>query len=294
LAELAAERPEELLGPGPARAAAAAAAEAGTAAPVAFPLLVKLLESRAWLSVQVHPDDAHARRHEGQPFGKAEVWYLLDAEPGAQVLHGLAAPASVEELRAAVAADRLPELLERVPVTAGGIVYNPPGTIHAIGPGVFLYELQQAADLTYRLYDWDRAAAGRALHLEPALAVARLDPEPRHLGSPEPLPPEAGGRRARLCRTEHFEATLVEARGPLTLDTRGERCHVLTVIEGRLGLRAAGAEPGPAAPGPAWATWVVPAALGRYELVPLGGEARCVLASPPSGKGLLDSTDPPD
>ena len=168
------------------------------------PLLAKLLDAAAPLSLQVHPDDAYALREEAHTgyLGKTEVWYVVEAEPGASVLWGWERSVGEEEVRAAVVAGRLEQLLRRVPVRAGDVIVNEAGVVHAVGAGIVLYELQQASDLTYRLYDYDRRdARGRAreLHLDKALAVARLTPEER-LEPPQPL----GAGRLQLARTHAF------------------------------------------------------------------------------------------
>ena len=140
-----------------------------------LPLLVKFLDTADWLSVQVHPDDAYARTHEAESgwLGKAEAWVVLEAEPDARVIYGVKRPLTREELRAAAQDGTILELLNFVPVQQGDVIYVPPGTIHALGPGLLVYEVSQRSDLTYRLYDYGR---GRELHLDRALDVARLEP----------------------------------------------------------------------------------------------------------------------
>ncbi|WP_456414943.1 type I phosphomannose isomerase catalytic subunit, partial [Oceanithermus profundus] len=141
-----------------------------------LPLMVKFLDTAQWLSVQVHPDDAYARAHEAESgwLGKAEAWVVLEAEPGAQVIYGVKRPVTRAELRAAALDGSILELLNFVPVQKGDVIYVPPGTIHALGPGLLVYEVSQRSDLTYRLYDYGR---GRELHLDRALDVARLEPQ---------------------------------------------------------------------------------------------------------------------
>jgi mannose-6-phosphate isomerase len=134
-----------------------------------FPLLVKMLFPSDKLSVQVHPDDAHAQAM-GQPRGKTECWYVLEAEPGAAVALGLREGADADAVRAAVADGSLEGLLQQVPVTAGDMVFVDAGTVHAIGPGVVLLETQQTSDTTFRLYDYGRP---RELHLEQGLRVMK-------------------------------------------------------------------------------------------------------------------------
>ena len=136
------------------------------------PLLVKYLFTLEKLSIQVHPDDAAARSR-GHPRGKDEAWLILDAEPGAVIGIGLRETVTPEHLRAAALDGRIERLVNWQPVSAGDFFYSPAGTIHAIGAGVSLIEVQQNVDVTYRLYDYGR---DRELHLEDGMAVASPTP----------------------------------------------------------------------------------------------------------------------
>ena len=135
-----------------------------------FPLLLKVIFPREKLSVQVHPDDALARKV-GAPRGKTECWYALEAEPDAKVAVGLAPGVTVEQIRAAVADNTLESLLGWVPVAAGDMVFVDAGTVHAIWPGAVIFEVQQQSDITYRLYDYGRP---RELHVEQSFEAMRL------------------------------------------------------------------------------------------------------------------------
>ncbi|HEV2764515.1 MAG TPA: type I phosphomannose isomerase catalytic subunit, partial [Pyrinomonadaceae bacterium] len=139
-----------------------------------FPLLVKLLDCADWLSVQVHPNDEQARRMVGpREFGKTEAWHFLEVEPGATIYAGVKRGTTAEALAEAIRAGRVLDVCERFEVRAGETVYIPAGTLHALGPGLLLYEVQQSSDTTYRVYDWDRPAKeGRKLHVEESAAVA--------------------------------------------------------------------------------------------------------------------------
>jgi mannose-6-phosphate isomerase len=134
-----------------------------------FPLLVKMLFPNEKLSVQVHPDDAQAQAI-GLARGKTECWYVLEAEPGAKVACGLQPGTTVDDVAKAIADGTLESLLMWLPVSAGEMVFVDAGTVHAIGPGVTLLEVQQTCDVTYRLYDYGRP---RELHLEAGLAVVK-------------------------------------------------------------------------------------------------------------------------
>ncbi|WP_172371748.1 mannose-6-phosphate isomerase, class I [Sporosarcina jiandibaonis] len=138
-----------------------------------FPLLVKILDANDNLSVQVHPDDEYARKVEDEPYGKTECWYVLDCEQGSEIIFGHHAD-SQEDFKRKVDASEWDDLLVRVPVKKGDFFYVPSGTIHAIGKGIVILEIQQSSDITYRVYDYDRKDAegnARDLHIQPALDV---------------------------------------------------------------------------------------------------------------------------
>lgn len=143
-------------------------------APDVLPVLVKFLFTSDRLSVQVHPDDTYARTH-GKVRGKTEMWHVLRAEPGAAVALGLVEKASAERVREAAESGEIVGLLDWVPARAGDTFLIPAGTIHAIGAGLVLCEIQQYSDVTYRLYDYQRTPK-RPLHLNDSLAVASLEP----------------------------------------------------------------------------------------------------------------------
>jgi mannose-6-phosphate isomerase len=135
-------------------------------------LLIKFLFTTDNLSVQVHPNDEQAQRT-GKPRGKTEMWHILRAEPGARIALGLKRPVTAEELRQSALDGSIVELLNWIPVQAGQTFFTPAGTIHAIGAGIALCEIQQYSDITYRLYDWGR---GRELHLDAGVDVSLLEP----------------------------------------------------------------------------------------------------------------------
>jgi mannose-6-phosphate isomerase len=261
-----------------------------------FPLLAKFLDARQWLSVQVHPDDAYAAAHEGGKLGKTEAWYILHAEPGAQIVYGLRRAATREEVAAAIAAADLESLLALRTVAAGDVVFVPAGTVHAIGAGVVLYELQEYSDLTYRLYDYGRLQADgtpRALHVAQGLDVMHYGPREAH-ASPVPLDDAAlaTGARRVLAASRYFvleELTLGpapaepgraqpgrgETGGRWSSVTSPASCEIVSLLEGACEiataegtLRAGQGE-----------TLVLPAALGPYTL---SGAARLVRSYVPA------------
>jgi len=138
-----------------------------------FPLLVKILDAADYLSVQVHPDDADAKKIVGEQFGKTECWYILDCEPNAEIIFGHHA-LTKDQFLTMVQAEEWDHLLKRQKVQKGDFVFVPSGTIHAIGKGIVLLETQQNSDITYRIYDFDRTEKNgnkRELHIDSAVDV---------------------------------------------------------------------------------------------------------------------------
>lgn len=233
-----------------------------------FPLLVKLLDPAAWLSVQVHPDDVVARRLAGpDAVGKAEAWYVLDAEPGAELLAGARPGVREADLRAAMrGGGATTGLLARHAVTAGDVLLLAAGTLHAVGPGVLLYELQQPSDLTYRVDDWGRPASPtRPLHTNEALAsvVPQSRPAVR-----------ATSTAGRVVACRHFTLDVVDA--PARLDPAGRTVQVVTAVGTPAELAGAG-----------WSerlgaleTIIVPATTSAWELRPGPGGRALVAALP--------------
>lgn len=243
-----------------------------------FPLLTKFIDAHEWLSVQVHPDDAYAARHEQGKFGKTEMWLVLRAEPGARLAYGLKRAASPAEVRAAIAATRLEELLYTFEPGPGDVVFVPAGTVHAIGGGILLYELQEYSDVTYRLYDYGRVQADgrpRELHVEHALDVMRFAPHaPARAVTPTPTPPSASSsgvvQRRILSACRYFVAEELRVAGSLSAASNVASCEILTVLSGSCAIQTASGD-WPLALGE---TAVLPAALGSYTLT--GREARLV------------------
>ena len=159
-----------------------------------FPLLVKMLFPSEKLSVQVHPNDEEARKL-GLPRGKTECWYILEADPGAAVACGLKSGVSLDDVRSAITDGSLEDKLEMIPVEVGDMIFVDAGTVHAIGPGVTLLEVQQTSDVTYRLFDYGRP---RELHLDDGLAVLKLKT------SAGKIKPKKMDRFTRLIETEYF------------------------------------------------------------------------------------------
>ena len=145
-----------------------------------FPLLIKLIDAKGDLSVQVHPSDSFALANEGE-YGKTEMWYVLAADEGACLYYGFQRDVSKEEYKSAIAEGRLTDLLCRVPVKPGDVFFIPAGTVHAIGAGILICEIQQNSNTTYRVYDYNRRDKDgnlRPLHIEKALQVSDLKKSP--------------------------------------------------------------------------------------------------------------------
>jgi mannose-6-phosphate isomerase len=208
LGALFAEAPEELLGQAPPRGSEGAS-----------PLLIKVIFAKEKLSVQVHPDDKVAQKY-GEPRGKTECWYVLDAEPGAQVACGLKPGVTMDQVKAAIEAGTLENNLNLLPVACGEMIFVDAGTVHSIWPGSILLETQQNCDLTYRMYDYGR---GRELHIQKSLEATRLK---TRAGK---IPPRMLPGRILLMEGNYF---------------RIERIQVA-------GSRASASIPGPALPGQA-------------------------------------------
>lgn len=189
-----------------------------------LPLLIKFLDTAEWLSVQVHPDDAYAHTVEAASgfHGKSEAWYILEGE--GEIVYGLRTPMERENLAQAAQDGTLWDGLQREWVVSEQVIPVPAGTIHALGPGLLLYEVQQRSDLTYRLYDYGRP---RELHLEKGLEVAKRTPTPLpHL---TPLPAH---HKEILLASEAFVLERYHLRGRLTLRAPEESFMLLTLIAG--------------------------------------------------------------
>ena len=141
-----------------------------------LPILIKLIDAQQDLSIQVHPDDEYAQKYEGQ-LGKTEMWYVLDAKPGTELVYGLEHDTTQEEIKSAINNGTIEQLLNHVPVHKNNLFFIEAGTIHAIGAGALIAEIQENSNITYRLYDYgrvDKNGKQRSLHVEQALSVANL------------------------------------------------------------------------------------------------------------------------
>ena len=246
---------------------------------VRFPLLIKLLDCADWLSVQVHPDDDQAGRMVGPgEFGKTEAWYFINAGAGAQIIAGVKPGVTRGELVEAIRGGRILEVAEILDVHDDEALLVPAGTLHALGPGLLLYEIQQASDTTYRVFDWDRpSSAGRELHIEESIEVTRLV-GPGELRTPR-VPGDAGTSTVADC--EYFELNLVRvAPGvhPLAADTTGRSFHLITVIGGAAEIACKSER----------------LCLGRFETALVAGSAGSYEIRATDGQAVLLSASVPD
>ena len=188
--------------------------------PFDLPLLVKFIFTSQRLSVQVHPDDG-----ESGPRGKTEMWHILDAAPGATIAMGFREPISRERLREAARTGEVEHLLRRIPVTAGETYLIPAHTVHAIGAGIVLCEIQQNSDVTYRLWDYGRP---REVHVEKAVPISDLGVHP---GASRAVRVSEG--REEVARSKHFVTELVRLKAGQCFVPPPEKCQLWICLEGR-------------------------------------------------------------
>ncbi len=246
-----------------------------------FPLLMKLIDARERLSLQVHPDEDAALRHGGEP--KSELWYILDAPPEAVLFAGLQPGVGPRAFQEALTRHRLPELLRRLPARPDRALFIPGGTLHAIGAGCLILEIQQSSDTTFRLYDWDRTGSDgrlRPLHLQQGIEALRWGaPAPELLTPVEEGARSAGGsRHYRILRSDFFALHKTFLLEEVNVRLSGTTFHVLFAADNPLRvrwdkpageIRLAGGE-----------SCLVPASLPCYHVVP----------DAPTGATLLTAT----
>ena len=208
-----------------------------------FPILIKLIDAKQNLSVQVHPDNDYAMRVEGE-YGKTEMWYVVDCEPGAGLLYGFKREISKEEFRRRIEDNTLLEVTNRVEVHPGDVFFIEAGTLHAIGEGILIAEIQQNSNTTYRVYDYGRVGADgkpRQLHIEKAIDVTRLAPATRPCGRPQ-AKPEAfdGGSVLPLASCDYFTVKEMEVTSHAALMADEKSFHSLLLLDGSLTLSMGG------------------------------------------------------
>lgn len=229
-----------------------------------FPLLVKILDCAQWLSLQVHPNDEQAERLEGKGFfGKTEAWHVLENEPGAKLVAGMKPNITAEMLADSIKNGTILDTVQSIEVKAGDTLFMSPGTIHALGPGMLIYEIQQTSDITYRVYDWGRPQTEtRRLHIDKALAVSN----PRATTSVLSAPQVNDGEAKTLTQCQYFQLdTILVDEKIAALDTLGESFHALTLLNGQCQVRAGGES----FILNKFETLLIPAICGAYQIDPI-------------------------
>lgn len=233
-----------------------------------FPILAKFIFTSAWLSVQVHPNDEQARQHHSGEIGKTEMWYVAEAGRKAKYLLGLKPGATVETLRRAGRQGKSRRLLRSFRAKSGEAIFIPAGTVHALGPGLIVFEAEQNSDITYRLDDYGRRSADgkpRPLHLEEGLKVARLDAT-AHRNLPRLEFREPFGARRYILGSRFFAVEVLTLERCARLESSHRRVELLSVVSGSgrvenasgwLGFRTGEA-------------WLIPPGMGSYRLFPRG------------------------
>jgi len=209
------------------------------------PLLVKFLFTTEKLSVQVHPDDAYAGAHENGSLGKTEMWYILRATPDAKIALGFKQEMTPEKLRESAQSGEIMELLNWIPAHAGDTFFVAPGTVHALGEGLALVEVQQFSDVTYRLYDYGR---DRPLHLDQSMDVS-------HCGVYEQKPAPVG----TIASCDLFKVEKHNWHGSFTYAARKSRFELLIVLEGTGTFAGARYQPGEC--------WLIEAGTANFRVV---------------------------
>ena len=207
-----------------------------------FPLLLKFLDAQRDLSVQVHPNDAQAAHLDPPDYGKTEAWYVIHADAGSRLYAGLQPGVDQASFRRAIEQKRVVDCLNVIVPKAGDCIFIPAGTVHALGAGIVVAELQQSSDTTFRVYDWDRVGPDgrpRELHIEQALEVIDFD-----RGPVEPTSSEVPEPRVELVRCFAFTwlRWRLDLRNPALTWPSDPSFHVLTVVEGAVAVAGDAAE----------------------------------------------------
>ncbi len=198
-----------------------------------FPLLIKFIDAKADLSVQVHPDDDYARIHENS-YGKTEAWYILDCDEGAQLIYGFNKELTSDEFKKSIEDNTFLDYVNKVNVKKGDVFFISAGTLHAIGSGILLAEVQQNCNTTYRVYDYNRMVNGkpRELHVEKAIDVTDTVP-PTRGGDPDSAPVVKGDATEQaLCQCEFFKMDTLDVDGKYDFAVTEESFVSVLVLEG--------------------------------------------------------------
>lgn len=228
-----------------------------------FPILIKLIDAKDNLSVQVHPNNEYAQRVEGE-YGKTEMWYVVDCDEGASLLYGFKHSITKEEFRERIQNNTLLEVTNSVPVKKGDVFFIEAGTLHAIGKGILIAEIQQNSNTTYRIYDYGRVGADgkpRQLHIDKAVDVTNLCPAKPY---PQSEPVDMGGwTKKRLAKCEYFTVDVINVDTSAALEADKSSFVNILVLDGGCVLSSEGNDAVELKKGD---SVFIPAGLGKFEL----------------------------
>ena len=247
-----------------------------------FPLLIKIIDARERLSLQVHPDDESAKLTGGEP--KTEMWYALRTEPGAYVYLGTQPGVDAREFAKALRERRVAEVLQRFPVKAGDVVFVPGGRVHAIGEGCLFLEVQQNSDTTYRLCDWDRVGPGqkrRPLHIRKAMKVIRWDDHAPTFVRPRTLENSKDVLREELLTCPYFRMERLALNASHAFRNPGKSFHALFISQGAVDVIGGGVTQSLHA----GTSCLLPAALRAYASAPRARPCEVLRISVPATHG---------
>lgn len=238
----------------------------GTKANGEFPILAKFIDAKKDLSVQVHLDDEYAQEHEGDN-GKTEMWYIIDADEVASLIYGFKHKVSKEILERAIEKGELDKHLQKVEVHKGDLFFVPAGTVHGIGKGILLAEVQESSNVTYRVYDYDRVDKNgkkRELHFDKAVQVMNMGIAPDIKQKKRLVKYYPGCSRELLCRCKYFETERIQVTKGFSFSVREESFQVLMCLDGYGQVEVDGDKPVRFSKGE---TVFLPAGIGRCLII---------------------------
>lgn len=201
-------------------------------------ILVKLIDAAKDLSIQVHPNDEYAKKYENQ-LGKNEMWYVLEAEEGATLVYGFEHSVTKAQIKKAIETGRLEKHLHREAVHKGDVFYIPGGTVHGLGKGIIVAEIQQSSNVTYRLYDYNRTDKNgkkRELHIEKALDVLDMSSYLGKISHIKEVRCTPNLHRQTLCRTKNFTVERLFVNGEVSMPI-ADKCYILLCTDGKLAVK---------------------------------------------------------
>nr|WP_317359948.1 type I phosphomannose isomerase catalytic subunit [uncultured Tyzzerella sp.] len=237
-----------------------------------IPILIKFIDAKEALSIQVHPDNEYALKNEND-FGKTEMWYVIDAEPDAKLIYGFKEDITKEQFKNAIETNTLEKLVNEVDVKGGDVFFITPGTMHAIGKGIVIAEIQQRSNVTYRIYDFGRVGADgktRELHIDKALDVTKLECA-KNTKKQYTLNKFEGYERGNLAICEYFNVDLLNVNGSVILNCDETSFNCITILEGNCNIN--GKESLEAKKGE---SIFIPASYGQYTI---NGKCKIILST---------------